>query len=309
MTDDRNESREPTRGRPVIFGEVLFDRFPDGVAVLGGAPFNVAWHLQGFGLAPLMVSRVGEDEPGGEVRRLMGEWSMDPAGLQADAVRPTGAVEITFEGGHHRFEILPDQAYDRVDPVLAVEVAKRVDAALLYHGSLGLRTPGARRALEALREELAAPVFMDINLRAPWWREDDLPSLLGRSRWLKVNDEELVILADLLGHPAGELEENARRLRDAHDLELLIVTLGDRGAFALDGEDAITSVAPRGGIEIADTIGAGDAFSSVVLLGLLRGWPLSAILERAQAFASRICTQRGATKADPDLYRETASTW
>lgn len=309
MSEQQKDTLRAIPGRPVIFGEVLFDRFPDGVAVLGGAPFNVAWHLQGFRCAPLMVSRLGEDEPGSEVRRLMTEWSMDPVGVQVDGECPTGAVEITFEGGTHRFEILPDQAYDEVDAEQAARVVQGIEVALLYHGSLAIRNPQARRALEALRAALDVPVFVDVNLRAPWWREEDLAPVFDGSRWLKVNDEELEIVSGRLDLSGGTLEERAKRLRDAHDVELLIVTLGDRGAFALDRSDAITRVEPEADSHIADTIGAGDAFSSVVLVGLMRGWPISAIMNRAQAFATRICGQRGATKPDSELYREMENTW
>ena len=83
-------------GQPLIFGEVLFDRFPDGSEVLGGAPFNVAWHLQGFGLRPRLISRIGEDRAGRRVVEAMDRWGLDTAGVQRDLRRPTGAVDIVF---------------------------------------------------------------------------------------------------------------------------------------------------------------------------------------------------------------------
>ena len=98
----------------VIFGEVLFDCFDDE-AVLGGAPFNVAWNLRGFGLDPVLISRVGADGRGEAVRTTMGSWGLDARGLQTDTGRPTGMVTITLEGGEPTFAILPDQAYDRID--------------------------------------------------------------------------------------------------------------------------------------------------------------------------------------------------
>ncbi len=77
-----------------IFGEVLFDHFPDGKRVLGGAPFNVAWHLQAFGLAPRFISRVGADAEGESVLTAMREWGMDTQAVQIDAHRPTGRVSV-----------------------------------------------------------------------------------------------------------------------------------------------------------------------------------------------------------------------
>ena len=88
--------------RPVIFGEVLFDRFPDGSAVLGGAPFNVAWNLQAFGQAPLLISRVGQDALGEQIRETMTDWSMDTSCLQSDMSHPTGIVDISFRGRFRR---------------------------------------------------------------------------------------------------------------------------------------------------------------------------------------------------------------
>lgn len=98
--------------RPLIFGEVLFDRFPDGSVVLGGAPFNVAWHLQAFGLAPLVISRVGRDALGGAVVAAMTGWGMDRRGVQFDATHPTGTVEVAFQAGEPHYAIVDRVAYD-----------------------------------------------------------------------------------------------------------------------------------------------------------------------------------------------------
>ncbi len=105
--------------RPLIFGEVLFDVMPDGTRVLGGAPFNVAWHLEAFGLRPLMITRVGVDESGDEVLTAMASWGMDTSGVQRDDTYPTGRVEVDLDDGEPTFHILPDQAYDHLDCGLA----------------------------------------------------------------------------------------------------------------------------------------------------------------------------------------------
>lgn len=81
--------------RICLFGEVLFDHFPDGKQVLGGAPFNVAWHLQALGQAPLFISRVGTDPEGEQIRRSMDDWGMDLGGLQTDPALPTGRVSVS----------------------------------------------------------------------------------------------------------------------------------------------------------------------------------------------------------------------
>lgn len=301
--------RAPVTGRPVIFGEVLFDRFPDGTEVLGGAPFNVAWHLQGFQRAPLLISRIGSDPSGKRVQQAMHAWGMDTAGLQSDADHPTGLVDVRLEGQHHSFDILPDRAYDHIDIGLSQEALRGVQAALLYHGTLIVRTPKVRKVLEGILNTAPAPVFVDVNLREPWWRDEDLPPMLERARWLKVNDEELTLIANQVGLRTNGLEETAQRFQTAYQLDSLIVTLGAQGALALDSAEGLVRVEPEQDVEIIDTVGAGDAFSAVVLLGLLEGWPFSVILQRAQGFASRICAQRGATSQASDRYQAMMKAW
>jgi fructokinase len=87
------------RGRPVVVGEVLFDVFPDDDRILGGAPFNVAWHLQAFGLDPLLITRIGDDADGTAVVDAMSSWGMDLSGVQTDAGAPTGEVRVRGERG------------------------------------------------------------------------------------------------------------------------------------------------------------------------------------------------------------------
>ena len=292
-----------TLKRPIIFGEVLFDRFPDE-SVLGGAPFNVAWHLQGFDTLPLLISSVGNDPAGESVKEAMQSWNIDQSGLQTDPSHPTGAVDILMQGKEHRFEILADQAYDYIDPGLAKQSLQTVEPTLFYHGSLAVRTERNRKVLNALLDEFTLPVFVDVNLRDPWWEAEHIPAMLKRAQWVKVNDEEIDLLADRFNLAGGSLEATAQRFLKHYDITLLIVTLGGQGAAAFTAEQEAVRVKPEQNSAIVDTVGAGDAFSSVILLGLMQGWPLAETMRRAQAFASRICQQRGATTANIALYKE-----
>jgi fructokinase len=183
-------SLDPSK-RPVVFGEVLFDRFPDGSVVLGGAPFNVAWHLQAFGQAPLFISRVGDDPLGRQVRDTMRDWGMDSDGLQLDSVHPTGTVEVRFEAGEPHYENVDQRAYDFV---AADSLPSLQSAGLIYHGTLALRGQASRDAFNKLTEQLSAPRFLDVNLRAPWWSKDAVLSLIGTRTWLKLNGHELAAL-------------------------------------------------------------------------------------------------------------------
>ena len=221
----------PPARQPLIFGEVLFDRFPDGNAVLGGAPFNVAWHLQAFGAAPLFVSRVGNDDLGRRIQAAMRAWGMDSAGLQIDSQHPTGTVEVHFEQGEPAYDIVAGRAYD----CIAADSLPQLTPALIYHGTLALRAATSLQALETLNSRYNTPVFLDVNLRPPWWELQAARKLLDNARWVKLNEDEL----SLLGTDSGTLDQRAARLRETHGNELLIVTRGGDGAVAFSSAGVV----------------------------------------------------------------------
>jgi len=284
----------PQHHRPLIFGEVLFDCFPDGSRVLGGAPFNVAWHLRALGLDPLFVSRIGFDAAGDEVLAAMRGWDMDTPGVQRDPDRPTGQVAIRLTDGQPSYAILADQAYDYITP------PERLDGiALVYHGSLALRRPTSQAALRAIRACCAAPVFVDVNLRNPWWDAKTVQHLLDAARWCKLNDIELASLAGR-ADPAVA----ARRLIDRHDLDQVFVTLGAAGALALGADGTCERIAAPGDVAVVDTVGAGDAFAAVLIAGILKGWPIAVTLEQAQQLASAVCGLRAALPREVLIYQD-----
>lgn len=286
---------------PVIFGEVLFDDFEDGSRVLGGAPFNVAWHLQAFGCNPLFISRVGNDALGDEVRNAMQAWGMRTDGLQKDDLHATGVVSVQMNDGQPSYDITTKRAYDFIH---ASEIPV-VDPALIYHGSLGLREPASASALEQLLQQSKAPVFVDVNLRAPWWKKEQVNGFLSHARWVKINDEELHVLVE----GQDTLQRKARKLLQSYDLEYIILTLGAEGACLLDNQENLFDVCPVANTQVVDTVGAGDAFASVCMLGLLHDWPPELAMDRAQQFASRVVGQRGATAMNLMLYQSLITDW
>ena len=299
----------PAAGRPVLVGEVVFDVFPDGSTVLGGAPFNVAWHLQAFGLRPVLVTRVGDDERGEEVLEAMAGWGMDHSGVQIDPEAATGQVTVSLNGGTPSFEIPPAQAWDRLDAVAAVTSVEQTGASLLYHGTLAARGDDGRAALGAIREHCRLPVFVDANLRDPWWSPDLVSGLLDSARWGKLNHDELGRLDPDAPDPAAEgLELKAARIADHHRLEQLVVTCGEDGAF-LWADGRWLAGRPPLAVEVVDTVGAGDAFSAVWIAGLLWDWPPEVTLARALGFAASVCTVRGATTADRRIHDQHLATW
>ncbi len=287
-------------GRLCVFGEVLFDRFPDGKRVLGGAPFNVAWHLQAFGQAPFFVSRIGADREGDSIRDAMRDWGMDLAGLQTDSTHPTGRVDVKITAGEPSYDIVHPCAYDAITPPAAAPQCR-----LLYHGSLALRSPISRSALQHLLACHPETVFVDVNLRPPWWHRDDVLAMLDKADWVKLNGDELLKLTALEGLP----QDPTAAFLERHGLRGLVLTHGSRGAEVLTASGERCTVTPDAKVEVVDTVGAGDAFASVIILGLTQGWPMALMLQRAQAFASRLVGNRGATLHDPALYKPFIDDW
>jgi fructokinase len=306
-------SRQDRRSepRPLVIGEVLFDELPDGERVLGGAPFNVAWHLQAFGLRPLLISRVGRDSQGDEVLAAMAEWGMDTSGVQRDPERPTGRVRVELQDGSPTFHILPDQAYDHIAVGPASAAAASARPGLLYHGTLVQRSEASRTTVESLASSGLAPIFMDVNLRDPWWEPTRVGASLLRARWIKLNQDELLALAVALPGVQTSADADpqvaASQLRAALGATMVVITRGAMGAVIDDGVAHVGL--PEAATKLVDTVGAGDAFSAAVITGLVRGWDSGLILRRALEFASAICGVHGATTRDRALYAVFRDDW
>ncbi len=279
-----------------IFGEVLFDFFPGGEQVLGGAPFNVAWHLQALGDAPHFISRVGDDPSGHAILKDMRDWGMAATGVQRDPQHPTGRVLVEIVDAEPRYEIVPDCAYDFI---AAAEVpTATAGAGLLYHGTLALRNRTSRDALETLLQCGQPAVFLDVNLRPPWWRRDAVEACLRRARWVKLNRDEL----RQLGYRASDPESAAAAFQEDFALEQVILTSGAQGALVRTRTGELHRTVPEPAAAFVDAVGAGDAFTAVYLHGLLAGWSIPATLVAAQRFASRVVGLRGATTRDRGFY-------
>jgi fructokinase len=172
------------QGQPLIYGEVLFDTYPDSISMLGGAPFNLAWHLRGFGLDPLLVSRVGKDEGGKKVFQAVESWGMDTRGVQIDSVYPAGRVHVSFKEGQPSFTIKTQQAYDFIDLNEVIGTVWQNKISLLYHGTLIGRTQSSLTTLQGLIDAVDAPVFMDVNLRKECCKLQNVTQLMDSAREL-----------------------------------------------------------------------------------------------------------------------------
>lgn len=295
--------------RPIVFGEALYDVFGGESEVLGGAPFNVAWHLHGFGRAPRFVGARGDDERGQRIDATMRDWGMDTAGLQVDPDHATGVVHARVDGHDVEYDIVEDVAYDHVDPEAALAAVRDVEPSCLVHGTLALRGADSRAAFERIRESTSVPVFCDVNLRPPHTPIERAREAARNATWVKLNADELNQLAGGSARDPGELLAEAERFLERNELQRLVVTLGGDGALAVDAASGAASVEGATVENFVDPVGAGDAFSAVTLIGLLEDWPVEVALRRANAFAAVVVERQGATLPDRADYARVRATW
>ncbi len=280
----------------VVFGEVLFDQFPDGEKVLGGAPFNVAWALHGFGRNPVFISSIGNDSLGCDIVNKIESWGLDLSGIQVNASYETGTVDVSFDGYEPRYRICSPRAWDYIEDC---EVAA---TGIIYYGLLALRSENNRSVLSKLCQRSRALRFFDINLRPPHYTLERLKEWVQDVDWLKLNCEELLTLS---GEDAVDFE-NCRpileRLRDQFNIGTILLTGGAKGAIihGIYGDaEVFPAMVPD---PIIDTVGAGDSISAVVIDGILRDDSAEEILTRAVKFATKVCEIRGAASDDPRFY-------
>lgn len=293
----------------MLFGEVLADIFPDET-VLGGAPFNVARHLRAFDLNAVMISRTGSDALQQEFLHEMQRLNMDTSGIQIDHSYPTGQVQVEMAEGKHQFTILPNQAYDNIHAGVTHMMTISMKPDLVYFGTLAQRAMTSRLALDKLLSDSSCPRFFDINLRQPWYNKHTVRRSLLRSDIVKMNEEELEVVANYLKIKANSPQIKAKMLLEQFELDMLLVTRGEQGAWLINADHEIYESTPQKmQIPIVDTVGAGDAFSAVVMLGLLKGWTVEMMLLRANQFASAVCGIRGGAPKQQDFYLPFKQEW
>lgn len=287
----------PLSGSLLVFGEVLFDCFPDGDRVVGGAPFNVAWGLRGLGLTPVFLSALGDDDDGRRIRAMMESWGLSTRGLCLSENYPTGTVEILLEGGDASYRIPEFSAWDEIQGVRCEEPE------LVYHGLLALRHTNNRRLLQSIVEQTSAKRFFDLNLRPPYTPESILEEWLEGVDWLKLNLEELESVSGVTCGRLSEAKPVLEKITRHYGIKNVFLTAGGDGVLAYgDCGHHMISPAPRPSAALVDTVGAGDAFSAAMLYQISGGRPVAESLEPAVRMASRVCALKGALSHSSEFY-------
>lgn len=279
----------------VAYGEMLWDLLPAG-ATLGGAPLNFIYRVHSLGGRGLLASRVGRDELGECALRAAAELGLDTRLIQRDAAHPTGTVPVRFDArGNPEFTIVPEVAYDYIEPDAALEQAVE-QAQVLCFGTLAQRSAVSRSTLWRLRETFRGRwALLDINLRRGCYSRQSIVDSVQRADILKANDAEARVLAEIYGLPGDPLPALARGLLGVARLSCVVITLGARGALALSREGELR-YHPAYEVPVVDTVGSGDAFSAAFLLTLLRGGDLRAALREGSALGAMVAAQKGATQ-------------
>ncbi len=282
-------------------GEILYDIFPK-YKRLGGAPFNFAFHINSFGLPVQFVSRIGKDKNGESILHSLNAWKFSNQGIQIDAKHGTGEVLIDVSNPlDPQYDIVTNRAYDHIawSKEIASLLTDKVD--LFYFGTLIQRSSKSRetikKALDTLPEQ--AIKIYDINLRKNCYSREVITHSLERATVLKINTDELQTVKTMLGY-IGNDQSFLSHLFTTFALEMICLTKGADGSTIYTHADEYSVAAPK--VRSADSVGAGDAYTAVLAIGLLKKWPLRTVMKRATLFAKDICRTTGAIPQDPTFY-------
>lgn len=289
--------------QPIVvgLGEVLWDVFPDG-AHFGGAPANFACHAAGLGAKAWMVSSVGTDELGDRAVETLQSRGVECRHVARDSVHATGRVLVTLNAaGQASYEFASDTAWDHLPWSDSLESLAASCNAVCF-GTLGQRSPESRETIRRFVRATPASALrvFDVNLRQRFFDREIIEESLKLASVLKLNDEELPIVAEFCGIGAKGDREILRELISHYQLRLAALTRGPAGSLLVAGDAEDERPAPPA--TVVDTVGAGDSFTATLVADFLRGLPLDVINAHANAVAAFVCSQKGATpKLPPDL--------
>ena len=280
----------------ICFGEVLWDLLPMG-KLAGGAPMNVAFHLNQLGVEAKMISRIGNDELGKELLDFFQQKNISTELIQKDESQPTGIVKVMLdEKGSPSYEIVQPVAWDFIadQNQLNKETAES-DITVFVFGSLAARSTVSRKTLFQLLEKAQLKI-LDVNLRAPFYNKELLDTLLQKADIVKMNDEELELIGNWFCPNQQSAREKMMGLKEKFQLRKIIVTRGANGAVLLGGANQWCEHSGFS-VSVKDTIGSGDAFLAAFISQLLTFNKMEKCLEYACAMGAFVATRQGGTPA------------
>ncbi len=272
------------------FGEMLWDLLPTG-ALPGGAPMNLATHLQNLGLPSAMISRVGKDELGEKITAFLTSKGVTTQFVQTDETHGTGIVNVTLSDKNEAtYEIVHPIAWDFIAPSPEISALVKNAYAIAY-GTLACRDEVARNTLFGLLKSANLKIY-DVNFRAPFYAQDLVESLMRPADIVKMNEDELQIIASWYGISQKTDKQKMSFLKQKFKLRAVIVTQGSEGAMLLNTKAFYKTHGYK--VTVADTIGSGDAFFAGFLKNMYAGKPPKYALTYACALGAVVATHHGA---------------
>ena len=286
----------------VGIGEVLWDHFEDkDDYVLGGAPFNFAYHVNQFGLNSVVISAIGNDKLGqnleADVRKKNVPYMLERLNL------PTGVVNVKEVDGKPRYDILTERAWDYIPNTEQLkEIAANTKA--VCFGSLAQRSETSRNSILAFLDAMPSDALriFDINLRQNWYTEEVIKTSLQKANVLKINDDELLIIQRMFGYIDITPENTCRLIMRDYQLDMLILTCGDKGSYIFTKDEM--SYLSTNNIKVVDTVGAGDSFTASFIASMLKGKTIHEAHRIAVNVSAFVCTQEGATPIIPSNLKQ-----
>lgn len=294
-------------------GELLWDMLPEGTR-LGGAPANFSVMAGRLGNHSAILSRIGRDDLGREAVHKLDPLPADTSFLQIDPMHETGRVTVSFNKGQPEYTIHQPAAWDSMELSDEwVRLAERADA--ICFGSLAQRSLESRQTIQTLAAQTSSRCIriFDVNLRPPFYSSEIIQESIELATVMKMNDAEVPQVLALLGMPAeGDatvqcLRQGAERLLfEFPTLQLVAVTCGGKGSLLVTREEWHQH--PGLSVKVADTIGAGDAFTAALTHYLLRGAELPMLNEAGNRWGSWVASQSGAIPPLTDAIRAEIAT-
>lgn len=290
-------------------GELLWDMLPEG-ARLGGAPANFCVMASRLGSHAAILSRIGRDHLGQAAMDALDPLPVDTSLIEIDPFHPTGKVNVRFEQAEPHYTIEAPSAWDFMELTSNwVQAAERADA--ICFGSLAQRHPVARQTLQTLAAQTRAKCIriFDVNLREPFYTGEILQESIELASVLKLNEIELPLVLALLGmQVAPEMDSEGLRLgaerllAEFPALQLIAITRGGAGSLLV--KPGSFDQHPGFAIQVADTVGSGDAFTAALAHYLLQGADLPLLNRAANRWGSWVASQSGAMPALSDDTRK-----
>lgn len=276
----------------LCYGEILFDVI-EGIPYPGGAPLNFAAHLSKLGAEAYMYSRIGNDPLGERAIKQMNTWGVQTRLVQIDKNLPTGTVDVLLKDGQPQYILHINVAYDFIDHRDLGNIENLESFDFLYFGTLAQRSEVSRASLWKVIEKFDfADIFFDVNLRQDFYSREIMEISLRNATILKVNDEEVTVLSDLLYGRSMSVTQFCLKVVTDFELKMIIVTRGSEGCYLFHRGELHEVPGIR--VEVKDTVGAGDAFSAAFIFFLNQKHDPIKALHQANRLGAFVAGSRGA---------------